>query len=125
MMRLPFQFGSTDVCETPKPMRCPRYRLHWMPKSNMRQNCFQPFRIGFEMTPPAARKTSNAKAFFAEGIQGASAEEWERFLSAHPDIYGTNSDKTGLRIDSGQVYFTSLDGRRFWEPCSDGPPLTG
>jgi hypothetical protein len=45
---------------------------------------------------------------YVDGMQGASAEEMDRFAAAHPDLY--QRDRTGLhlRIVNGQIAIASL-----------------
>ena len=46
---------------------------------------------------------------FGGGMQGASPEEKQLFLDAHPDIYTGTNDRIALRIEKGEVGIASLD----------------
>jgi hypothetical protein len=45
---------------------------------------------------------------FVDGMAGAPPDEQQRFLNAHPDLYGETGERVRLRITNGQIALGSL-----------------
>lgn len=47
---------------------------------------------------------------YVDGMAGASQDEQDRFLAAHPDIYGRTGNRARLHIQDGEIRIGSLAG---------------